>query len=402
MVAPIRRDSWPLGVNNLAPRDRLPEGAVRSAVNVDANVGGTFTLRQDAERIYEGQDVRGALALGNKVLIADGTDLVEFDLNTNSHRIIRQIAGGGAFVGDVHAGLLYFCTSTECLVYDGAGVRSWGVPDAYAQPAVMIDGVGGLVAGYYQIAVTYTDAAGREGGTDKPLIISVPESSRLSVIIDQPPTGCTANLYCSSPNGKTLYLQGRFSEAATTNISIVRDDTERLTTDLLRSPEPGDHVLSFRGVLLVARGNVLWRTEPMRPHLVDRVSGFFQFPAEIGALMADAAVFVSADKCYAIDGIETPQPSQRTVLDVPAIPGTATRLPDGRAVCMTRYGQAISVDGAGLQLVNRNAFAVPDHESGAAGVLEHGGNQMIVTAAKGGSPNGLAMSDYFFGEILNR
>lgn len=68
---------------------------------------------------------------------------------------------------------------------------------------------------------------------------------------------------------------------------------------------------------------------------------------------------------------------------------------------MTRYGQAIT-NGDGVQLVNRETFAPVDTSSGAAGVLENNGNQMVVTTLQGKNrPNPLAASDFFVGEILN-
>lgn len=376
---------------------------MRDAVNMDPNASGTFTLRAGYERIYQGDNVRGVLALGSMLLIADGEDLVEFNLHTNSHRVIRQIAGSGRFAGDVHAGRLYFCTENECLEYDGTTVRQWGVPDVLMQPPVQALAQGGsLQAGHYRVAVTFTDAWGREGGTDKPLVVGVAAGGALQVSLPAPPAGCTANLYCSSLDGATLYRQGNYAQADVVVVGYVRDDADRLTTVLQRAPMPGDHVLSHNGVLLIADRHVLWQTVPMTPHLVNRRSGFFQFPAEIGALLSAGSVFVSADRCYAISDIESPTPGQRVVFDFPAIPGTAVQLPDGRGAWMTRYGQAVTVDGVAMQLPNRPAFAVPDHSEGAAGVLEHNGNQMIVTSARGGAQNGLAASDYVYGEILNR
>ncbi|MNG14788.1 hypothetical protein D3C84_985720 [compost metagenome] len=69
-------------------------------------------------------------------------------------------------------------------------------------------------------------------------------------------------------------------------------------------------------------------------------------------------------------------------------------LPDGRGAWMTRYGQAITGEG-GLQLVNRAHYAPQLAEQGAAGVVEHNGNQMIVTTTRGRhGTNPLAASDY--------
>lgn len=111
--------------------------------------------------------------------------------------------------------------------------------------------------------------------------------------------------------------------------------------------------------------------------------------------------FVSADKCYALQKVETDSVEQATVLEFPAIAGTSVKLPDGRVAWMTQYGQAIS-KGATLELVNQGTFSPAIAKSGAAGVVDNNGNQLIVTSTHG-TPhaNTLAAADYYIGEILN-
>ena len=394
-------NNWSRGANNIASKDRLPEGAVRHAVNLDPLPGGRLSLRAGYEQVYAGTDVRGVLSLGRKLLIADGTSLVELDTVSGIHRTVRTIAGAGSFAGSVLNEVLYFSTANECLQYDGADVIPWGVPDVLYQPVISSAAGGGLIEGYYQVAVTYTDAWGREGGTDKPAVIFAAAEAAITVSIANIPPGCRANIYVGSLNGSTLYLQNTVSSTGGVVIGQVRDDTVRCATLLTRAPRPGTQVVAHNATLAVASNNVLEMTKPMQPHLVDRVRGFLQFGADIGAVMSAGALFVSADKCYALTNVEGDGISQETVLEFPAVPGTAVQLPDGRGAWMTRYGQAIT-DGAGMQLVNRESFAPIDTASGAAGVLDNNGNQLVVTTLRGTNrANPLAASDFFVGEIIN-
>jgi hypothetical protein len=360
-----------------------------------------MVLRSGYERVYEGSNVRGVLALRDKLLVADGESLVEFDTQTNRSRVIRQIAGAGVFAGDIHAGVLYFCTENECLQYDGQDVIMWGVPDVLAQPNVYSGSGGALQHGYYNVAVTHTDDMGREGGTDRPVVVYVEAAGSISVDLPTPAAGCVLNLYVGSVNGGSLYLQGVYESAQTVTVGAVRDDTQRAGTVLMRAPQPGSIVTSHNGVVFISNGKVLAGTAPMRPHLVDRTRLFFQFPADVNAVMSAGGLFVSADKSYVLTNVETTTPSQDTVLEFPAIQGTSVILPDGRGAWMTQYGQAVT-NGQTLELVNRPTFTVGDRERGAAGVVENNGNQMIITSTKGGNgPGGLAAADYFFGEVLN-
>lgn len=400
-MATDKRSNWSRGANNIASKDRLPEAFVRHAVNLDPLPGGRLALRAGYEQVYAGGAVRGVLALGNNLLIADGTDLVELNTESGVSRVLRTIAGAGAFSGDVLNDVLYFSTENECLQYDGLEVTPWGVPDVLYQPTVTASSAGGLVEGYYQVAVTHTDAWGREGGTDKPIVIFAATGAALTVTIASLPTDCVANIYVSSVNGNTLYLQNTVSVTGAVLVGQVRDDTARCTTVLTRAPSPGVMVAAHNATLAIAKNNVVEQTKPMQPHLVDRVRGFLQFGADVGALLSAGALFVSADKCYALTNVEGDGISQKTVLEFPAVPGTAVQLPDGRGAFMTRYGQAMT-NGDSVQLVNRETFAPVDTSRGAAGVLENNGNQLVVTTLQGKNrPNPLAASDFFVGEIIN-
>ena len=392
---------WSAGANNLASKDRLPKNAVRHAVNVDPLPGGTFASRAGYEPIYAGTNVRGVLALGDKLLIADGVSLVEFNTQTDTSRVIRAIAATGAFVGTVMNDVLYLSTENETLEYDGTTVKTWGTPDVFNQPVVAAV-AGGLLAGHYQVALTYTDQWGREGGTDRPVVLYVPDNGGVQVTVGPIPAGCVANVYMGAINGSTLFLQGTRTTAGVVTVATLRDDTTQCETVLLRAPQPATRMATHNGVILMAKGGTLSMTRPMQPHLVSRARGFVQYADDIGDIMSDgAAVFVSADKCYALTNVETDGIEQATVLEFPAIAGTSTQLPDGRVAWMTRYGQAISKNGD-LELPNRQTFAPSPAASGAAGVIDTNGNQLIVTTTRGTQAgNQLAATDFYIGEILN-
>lgn len=398
-----KQANWAGGVDNLAPANRTPDGFVRQAVNVDATPGGALHLRTGYERVYTGTGVRGALALGDKLLIADGTSLVELDTRNAETRVLRSIAGAGQFVGDVLAGVLYFCTANEALEYDGQRVRTWGVPDVFQQPLPSVSTGGALPAGQYKLAVTYT-VDGREGGTDAPLQFNVPANGQLSVTLPTPPDDGTVNLYVSAPNGLSLYLQAAQPVGGSVTLTSLRDDTRLLTNAYLHAPLVGTRVRACRGQLAIADGDTVWLTAPLRPHLVDRRSGFFRFPAPVGEVMCDnnGYLFVSSDRCYAIHGVATDSPEQISVLEVPALAGSAVQLSDGSVAWMTPYGQAISTDSGDMQLVNRPHYAPALAESGAATLFDHNGNQLIITTqhgAQGSSP--LAATDQVTGEVVS-
>lgn len=405
MSTSVKTDKWPGGIDNLAPAGRTPAGFVRDAVNVDPTPGGELHLRTGYELTLALADCRGVLALGDNLLIAAGTDLIEYDTRSASSRVLRSIAGAGQFIGDDLDGVLYFFTANEALEYDGERVRTWGVPDVLQQPLPTLGAGGGLLAGQYKLAVTFSDADGREGGTDAPLILTAQLNDAIAITLPTPPDGGRVNLYVSAVNGTTLYLQDSSEVPRVVVVGSVRDDTRILTNALMHAPTVGSVVRTHGSQLAIADGKTVWVTAPMRPHLVDRRRGWFQYPAEVNALLSDSDLFVSADQCYAINSVEADDPGQRVVLEFPAISGTEVSLPDGRGAWMTKYGQAVTAkDTRGtsrMELVNREHYAPTTADHGAGTVLDHNGNQLLITTMRGQQgANPLAASDFFTGEVV--
>lgn len=399
MVDPVVRRSWPGGINNRADWRAVPDGFVRDSVNIDPLSGRGLALREGYEAIYRGNNVRGCLAVGTSLLIADGTDLVHFDTRTNSASVLGQIAGVGRFNGTVLNDELFFCTENETYRFRDGVLRSWGVNTVSYQPVPNVV-AGGLAAGEYQCAVTFVDAFGDEGGTTSALLLAVGDGAGLLFDLPNPPAGGKTRLYVGPVQSSTLYLQ--FEGTGQFLVSNVDDSTARLETMHMRAPMPADHITSHNSMLLLADDKVLWHTEPMRPHLRSPLRGFFQWSSSIGGVISgDNGVFVSAGETYHLTQFETTEPVQDKVFDFPAVPGSFTRTPDNGVVWMTRYGLAKS-DGRGkATLLSEKNFVPQLGESGRSEVLETNGNQLVVTTMMPGQDgNPLAASDYYEGEIV--
>lgn len=406
------RQNWSLGIDNRSDWQRVPTGApyrgqaqpgaLREAINVNANADGSLSLRSGYETIYAGTDVRGALALGQKVLIADGASLVELDLATSSHRILRPIAAAGVFAGDVLNGELFFCTSTETLRYDGQAVRPWGVPTVTSQPLPSIV-AGAMPPGHYLCACTLVNAQGEEGGTVQALTLQLDQLGGLAFMLPAAPAGGSVRVYVGPAEGSTLYLQEQATGSVT--ITALRDDTARLETMGMTTPMIGQAIAAYNGVLLAVNGSTLSYTRPFRAHLRSALD-FFQFGDVIDLAMpvADentAGLFVAAGAhTYYLTSLETDAVTQSQPLPYGAVPGTGVRLPSGAATWMTHHGQLLASPGGATKILSER-FAPEPATSGAAGVLEHNGQQMVVATVRGSQqPGGLAAGDYYISEII--
>jgi len=376
-----------LGINNVAKANRLPDGAVRDLVNFDPAADGLLGLRAGYDRVMDCVDARHVFSVNNKLVVVDGTDLVSFDPLTGGRVVLGTVAAGSPVSGATLHGELFLSTHADSLRTDGVTVRAWAVP----APGFGVEEIAGqLPAGIYQVAVTALDG-GAESGVD-PVLIRLSGNSGIRVTsTDQRPL----RVYISTVNSATLYYQGPLIAGATA-FGFVRDETEYLTTAGLTHFPHCDQLVQHHAVLVGCRDRYVYFTLPHRPHLTDPVAGFFQYPAPIRVLAAtDGGVYIVADQTYFLTGLETDKPQQRVVLGVDAVGGTAVNLPDGRVAWFTRYGQAIGAPDGTVQLVNRQTFAPDVAETGAAGLVGHNGNEMIVTTMRGGTnANGLATGDF--------
>jgi hypothetical protein len=397
-----KRDNW-VGIDNRAHAKSVPKGFLRDAVNVDPLGGGVLGLRTGYTLRAAATSARGALTVKNQILYVDGTDLVAFDVDTDSTQVLAQVAGAGRLVGTVWNDELFFCTENETLRYDGNTLRRWGVPTVYQQPLPQVTS-GGLAAGMYLFACTFTDDRGDQGATVNPVLMSIPDAGGVVVDLPAPPPGGTTRLWAGPRDSGTLYLQAQ--GVGPVLLSTITDSSERLELVNHSAPLVADHLEELNGVILAASGQTLWFTLPFRPHLLTLAASFFQYPATVDVVISvDGAsgpggVYVCADKTYWVTDVETAQPQQKTVLPYGAVPGTETRLPDNRVCWMTRYGLAVGDESGKIQLISANNFVPDPAERGASGMLEHNGNQLVVTTMRSTGDNPLAASDFYDLEIV--
>jgi hypothetical protein len=395
---PVLRGPWPGGINNRANEFALPAGTVRDALNVDPGPNGVFMMRAGYTKQVSGSALRGILSVQSYVLMADGATLRLFDAQTDSTSSLKAIASYGRFAGAVFNQELFFCTEDECLRFQGGILRTWGVPFVSSQPVPAITD-GGLLAGEYQCSVTFVDAHGDEGGTTLPIVVTVPSNAGLSFTLPTPPDGGKVRLYIAPAQGSELYLQ--FEGVGNFLCSTVNTDTQRLETEGLRAPVPGDYICEAGGVICIADGKTLWLTEPLRPHLRNQARRFFQYPAQIdGIVAADNGLFVLADKTYFVSGIETDEPQQLDILPYGGVRGSMVKTVDNFAAWMTGYGLAKS-DGLGKAALISAANFLPGLAShGSSGIIERNGSQLVVTTMRSASEvNPLRANDYSEAEI---
>lgn len=366
-----RRDQF-TGSNNIAKPERLPEGAVVDAVNMDFTVGGKAELRTGFSKVRDCSNARAIFDMGsNGLALVDGEDLIRVDQDGSETFIAKLSAGHVA--ATLHNNLLYLNTAIESIVV-GETVEQWSVEPPAFDVALTS---GSMAPGLYKVAVTKL-ANGKESGC-VPAVISVGEGQAISVTTY---SAGDLRLYSSVANGQTLYYQG--TATVQNKISAPVDDTERLETAMLQ-PFPFCEILdSHKGLIVGARGRFLFYSMPLQPHLFNPEDNYIQFPCDIELIASVAdGVYVCADKTYFISNIGSDNISQRVVLDFGAVKGTAVKLPNKTVAWFSKYGQVMAGPEGITELVNKASYSPETASDGAAGFLEHNGNQMITTSMRG-------------------
>ena len=382
-----RKDNWSRGANNRAKASRLEEGFVRQLVNLDPSADGGLNLRAGYERVAYGENVRGAWAVAGEVVFVDGVQVLSYRPGTNEVVALGTLSSVAPLAGAVLNDQLYLSSATDSVRYGGDALKPWAV----VAPDFSVEEIeGAMPPGIYKIALVSTGSDGEESGAEPKLIRISRGGLRLTTTDDRP-----LRVYASVANGETLFYQGVLVAGALA-LTSVGDATERCVTVGMRPLPACDELVAYHGVLLGRVGRYVFSTAPMTPHLCDPVSGFLQYGAEVKLLAAtEGGVYIVADKTYFVQGVETSSPGQRAVLDFGAVEGSAVVLPDKRVAWFTRYGLAIGNANGEVSLPNLNDYAPDVAAEGASGVVEHAGNQMLVTTMRGvAAPNNLATGDF--------
>lgn len=372
------------GCNNISKPERLPEGAVVDAVNMDFTVGGKAELRTGFTKVLGGENVRGVFPLPDSaVAVVIGNKIVRYRAGVAED---MATVSPGPISAVLHNNSLYLNTLAESIILRD-GTANWYVPPPHFDIVLK---PGNLRPGMYKFAVTAIED-GRESGC-YPVSIKVSEGQSVVVTTGG---GSNLRLYSSVADSGTLYYQGAAS--AYNEIISPVDSTERLYTDMLTRMPFCLNLVSYNSLIVGSYGRYVYHTEPMLPHLHDPESGFLQFPSEV-TLIAPVrdGIYVCADRTYFISDVGSADMTMRVVAEHGGVAGTSVTLPDGSASWFCKYGQVIGAKDGTIEFINKESYSPDIAPDGAAGLLEHNGNQMIVTTMHGDRSGSVLKSTDFW------
>jgi hypothetical protein len=393
-----------LGINNVLPADKLifpskdERGVFESFQQVASNVYVDDALklrtRPGSTRVQSGP-VHSVWSDGAICLFRQGDSLKRYFGPTTVTTLRSGMAGSNRMAYLSLNGNVYYSDGVHTGIIGYAGFdRTWGMqpPQSFVLGATF----GSLQEGRYLVTLTYIRDDGQESGTSPVKVIELTENQGIAITGLTTPSDASITaimVYVSTVNGMVLYRAGVTSVAAS-GISIASRDiisnlSNELRTQGLDKPPPGSILSQYKGRILVAQGNILFRSEPLSYELFDYLNGYNIFDAPIQVVgPVDDGVFLGTTKqVLFLNGHDPDKWRPIVVAEYGAVFGTLSTLNletvkgegQGKGVMFTTtQGMCLGVDGGKFKNLTKEAFVMQPASYG-SGLYrqERGANQYL-------------------------
>lgn len=299
------------GMNNKARSESMPEGTVRAAINVDFDLSGNFRGREGYTSIYTGTDIHSVW----KRHFCEGGDLKYLNADNTATTIKTGVGDEPLSYSSIANRIFYSKRSLSGNIVNG-NYRGWGITRPARQPDPSISTAGGMFAGDYQIAITWL-RNGEESGTINARRITVAEGEgiRLSNFPTAPSDATHVAIYCSSVNGKDLYLYNEYPVSASEIFISKHISDIPLTTQFGLTPFGFDIIQGHYGrVYGVIEDRVYYSNAQNYGLFKGRQR--WKFPHKVTLLISvPGSMYVgTTEKIYRISNIDGEGPEVRTVI----------------------------------------------------------------------------------------
>ncbi len=249
-----------------------------------------------------------------------------------SNTVIQSSVGSATIKFERVDGITYSVSKDRAFVIDeNETYRPFGIDHPNGGPVLSAIS-GTLTAGDYQVALTYVASDGRESGTGVAQLIAL--TSNQNIRLTNIPTSSDSTvdrvrIYCSTPNGEILYLQGEITNGTST---YTIGDTYSYVTPLKSFnvyPAPTGHIIRYaHGRLWIAQDNILWYSEPFAYEWFKLQSNFLPFNTRIKAVMpTEGGMWVGADNLFYLNGRNPDQMRKDEKEPVQVVEGSDVKIP---------------------------------------------------------------------------
>jgi hypothetical protein len=279
MTDPVAFLKTQLGMDVISLEGRLPEGAVRSAINVELNEKSGFRRRPGYTQRLAGACL-GIYQPENMPGLAIYVDQASRELRRITETGYATLAHDAYELWPIeHAHYLYVAVGSRVLRIDpDFSCRSAGIANLIGfSPTLVALNNGGLAPGTYLVAVSYHNDLGEESGLSNTSQITLASGyGAIDVFLPPPPDEAVMmSIYRTYANGRNLFRVATVE--ADTSFAITLSVLGRPARTWLRAPLPSGILASYQGRLYSASGTFVYYSEPFNTNLMNVRSGFIPF-----------------------------------------------------------------------------------------------------------------------------
>ena len=391
-----------LGMNNRLPDTKLrvqdKGDFLRNAVNVDVTTAGTVKRRQGMTKLVEGDSCHSFYAHGDDAYYADGTNLYRLTgtVDTPVRQLVRDdLPLGRTLTFCDMAGTLIYSDGLELYRLTGSVSERYTLPTPNLAPSITVT-TGALPGGLYQVTYTSVGPQGMESGAFPPVQVSVPDNGGLDIAVP-----ADTRVFVSPCNGDMLFFVG---EGPSVSVTTPTDGGELCQT-LNLHPLPGGDIVRYRyGRLYVAKGEVLYYSEPFAPGLFNPLGNWLVFPEKINVLEPiNQGIWLVTDKTYWMPGTDPSKAELLEQLPYGAAFGSGLSFPDRNQVAwMSDRGMCLADGNGAVQNVQEANVVTNPVASGAVLLREEDGLKQLLASSREAGQSLAAARTFMDAEVIRK
>lgn len=385
------------GLRNNVTSEMFAPGDLEVALNVDLSDAKDVSRRTGFSAVVAAGIDRDLWASGSVCLGVGSNVLKQMQPDYSLTTLRSGLTASRSVSYTPVADRVFWSNGVESGCVQNGANRTWGITPPGA--VVAAAGSGALPIGKYQCLVTYLRSDGQESGAPRATTIELTAVGGidLSSIPVSSDSGVTHKIvYCTSVGGETLYRRGVILNATTTfSIVELQQDASPLMTQFLQGAPASDFSGYWNGVMLVAKNNRLYPSEPFAPELFDiRKSVPFLGVIMMIAPVTDGVWVGTESQIIWLSGPSPDKWVYKEAANYGAIPRCLAYcdgedIGEGRAsgeriaMFASKHGLCAGYPGGVLSNMTRSRYAYPVMNRGAGVVREHRGMVQFLVSLEG-------------------
>lgn len=411
---------WPRGINNVddqqssvfqpSRRPDAPLPQLREAVNVDIDRDGWVRRRVGRTKLGDLTNAHSLQLAGDLLLLVNDGDLVFYDPISAAIEAIEAGIGHGKLTSETVAGVIWWTNGSRFGRIVGTTPTFWGLELPVCSGAAAS---GTMRAARYMFTVT-VEAEGVESGSRAPQAIELADNSSIQVSVTNiDPHATHLNIYCTEPNGQTLFFVDQVPVASTISIANTGVSTDPLTTLNHYPPPPGRFAHIHAGRMLIASGDVLYWSQPLAYHHFAISTDLQLFDSDIRLLeVVDGGFYVATSTATWWVGGDDPESWTPQEIDyAPVATGAAIKLAGYKipglessgpvVVWATANGFVAGLSGGKIKALTDGRIAMDTFAEAALAYREERGIRQLLLALHGKKEyNGLGATDRITATVI--